>query len=152
MVDYLVIMGYDEHTAGSAEAGSVASLPLVEQGIRDTLSEVPASQVINAVPFYTRGWTSWFGEERPESEAFGMDGADEFVKLHEIYLSWDSSVGQKTGTAVTDEARYSIWLEDEQSLEEKLKLIRKYNLAGVAAWRLGFERNDVWEIIGTYMN
>ena len=152
MVDYLVIMGYDEHTAGSAEAGSVASLPSVEQGIRDTLSEVPASQVINAVPFYTRGWTSWFGEERPESEAFGMDGADEFVKLLEIYLSWDSSVGQKTGTVVTDEARYSIWLEDEQSLEEKLKLIRKYNLAGVAAWRLGFERNDVWEIIGTYMN
>ena len=151
-VDYLVIMGYDEHTAGSAEAGSVASLPFVEQGIQDTLAEVPASQVINAVPFYTRAWVSWFGSERPESEALGMNAADDFVKAHDIYLSWDSSVGQKTGTAVTDEARYSIWMEDEQSLEEKLKLIKKYDLAGFAAWRLGFERDDVWEIISRYMN
>ena len=151
-VDYIVIMGYDEHTNGSAEAGSVASLPFVEKGIQDTLAEVPASQVINAIPFYTRGWTSWFGDERPDSEALGMNDADNFAETHGIYLSWDSSIGQRSGTAVTDEARYSIWMEDEQSLEEKMKLIRKYNLAGVGAWRLGFERDGVWQIINSYMS
>ena len=41
VVDYVIIMGYDEHYVGS-EAGSVASLPWVEQGIQDTLAEVPA--------------------------------------------------------------------------------------------------------------
>lgn len=150
-VDYIVIMGYDEHVNGSAEAGSVASLPFVEKGIQDTLAEVPASQVINALPFYTRGWTSWFGQERPDSEALGMNDADNFAVDHGIYLSWDSSMGQRSGTAVTDDARYSIWMEDEQAVEEKMKLIRKYNLAGVGAWRLGFERDGVWDIIDRYM-
>lgn len=151
-VDYIVIMGYDEHVNGSAEAGSVASLPYVEKGIQDTLAEVPASQVINAIPFYTRGWTSLFGQERPDSEAFGMNEADTFAETHGIYLSWDPSVGQRAGTAVTDAARYSIWMEDEQSVEEKMKLIVKYKLAGVGAWRLGFERDSVWPVINSYMN
>ena len=37
--DYVVIMGYDEHYAGSEEAGSVASIGYVQQGIEKTLSE-----------------------------------------------------------------------------------------------------------------
>src|SRR5574344_997482 len=54
--DYVIIMGYDEHTSGSEEAGSVASIDFVMQGIEDTLKDVPANKVINAVPFYTRVW------------------------------------------------------------------------------------------------
>ena len=61
VVDYVVIMGYDEHYVGSEEAGSVASLPWVEQGIQDTLAEVPAERVINAMPFYTRLWKTEAG-------------------------------------------------------------------------------------------
>ena len=70
VVDYVIIMGYDEHYSGS-DAGSVASLPWVEQGIQDTLEEVPADRVINAVPFYTRLWKTTGGAVT--SEAIGMD-------------------------------------------------------------------------------
>lgn len=150
-VDYIIIMGYDEHTASSEEAGSVASLPFVEQGIADTLAEVPAEQVINAVPFYTRGWVETFGSTVPESQTLSMDEADVFVTEHGIETYWDASVGQNVGSVETGDARYSIWLEDEQSIAEKMKLIQKYDLAGVAEWRLGFERSTVWEIIAQYM-
>lgn len=150
-VDYIIIMGYDEHTASSEEAGSVASLPFVEQGIADTLAEVPAEQVINAVPFYTRGWVETFGSTVPESQTLSMDEADAFVTEHGIETYWDASVGQNVGSVETGDARYSIWLEDEQSIAEKMKLIQKYDLAGVAEWRLGFERSTVWEIIVQYM-
>ena len=150
-VDYIVIMGYDEHTRSSDEAGSVASLPFVEQGILDTLAEVPAEQVVNGIPFYSRGWTQRFGESRPSCEAMGMEGADEFVKTYGINLQWDSTVGQNVGSVEDEEARYSIWVEDEKSVEEKMKLVRSYHLAGAAFWRLGFERADVWDVIGTYM-
>ena len=37
VADYVIIMGYDEHTEGSEKAGSVASLPFVEKGITQTL-------------------------------------------------------------------------------------------------------------------
>ncbi|MCC6094589.1 MAG: glycosyl hydrolase family 18 [Eubacterium sp.] len=150
-VDYLIIMGYDEHYAGSDEAGSVASLPFVKQGIEDTLAEVSADQVIDAIPFYTRGWTTVSGE-KPSSEAFGMDEADEWVKSIGIQTSWDSKTGQYTGSVTDGDETYSIWLEDEKSIEEKMKLIAKENIAGVAAWRLGYERSDVWKIIEQYLN
>ena len=149
--DYLIIMGYDEHTASSEEIGSVASLPFVEQGITDTLEEVPASQVINAIPFYTRGWIETFGNAVPESQALGMDAADSFVAEYGIETAWDASVGQKTGSAEDGKARYSIWLEDEESIAEKMKLIVQYDLAGVAAWRLGLERSSAWDVINSYL-
>lgn len=71
-MDYIVIMGYDEHYAGS-DAGSVASLPFVEDGISRAVSMVPSEQVINAVPFYTRIWTENAGETK--SRAVGMQAA-----------------------------------------------------------------------------
>lgn len=150
--DYIVIMGYDEHTSSSEEAGPVASISYVKQGIEDTLAEVSKDQVINAVPFYTRGWTEVFGNSVPQSETLGMDEADQFVEEHGIELSFDSDVGENCGTAETDDARYSIWLEDEQALEEKMKLIQEYDLAGCAAWRLGYERSSVWSIMKSYLN
>ena len=150
-VDYIVLMGYDEHTVGSEEAGSVASLPFVEQGITDALTEVPANQLINGIPFYTRGWTTVYGEERPQSEAMGMNAADSWAEAHGISLHWDSDAGQNVGSSDGETERYSIWMEDEKSIEEKMKLIERYELAGVACWRLGLERNAIWEIINKHL-
>ena len=150
-VDYIVLMGYDEHTVGSEEAGSVASLPFVVQGIEDALTEVPAEQLINGIPFYTRGWTTVYGEERPQSEAMGMNAADSWADAHGISLHWDSDAGQNVGSSDSETERYSIWMEDEKSIEEKMKLIEKYDLAGAAFWRLGLERRAIWEIVGKHL-
>lgn len=149
-VDYMIMMGYDEHYAGSEEAGSVASLPFVEEGIQTLLTEVPAEKVICAVPFYTRLWTETFGQVGVTSEVLGMDGADQYAAQMGMTKTWDASVGQNVAVAETETARYTIWMEDEQSLEEKLKLIPKYGLAGAAEWKLGFERATVWDIIAAY--
>lgn len=40
-----------------------------------------------------------------------------------------------------------IWLEDSKSIAEKVKLIPKYKLAGVAEWKLGFENSGIWSVI-----
>lgn len=149
-IDYMIMMGYDEHYSGSEEAGSVASLPFVETGIQDLLKAVPAEKVICAVPFYTRLWTETFGQTAVTSEVLGMDGADQYVAQLGMTKTWDASVGQNVAVAETDTARYTIWMEDEQSLEEKMKLIPKYSLAGAAEWKLGFERATVWDIIARY--
>ena len=151
IVDYVIIMGYDEHYGGGEEAGSVSSLPFVESGIKRMLEEVPASKVINAIPFYTRVWTETYGQEMPTSEVLGMDGADRYIQEHGMTKEWDPSVGQNVAASEDENARYTIWLEDEQSIEEKMKVIQSYGLAGVAEWRLGLERSSVWEIIGRYL-
>lgn len=145
VVDYVIIMGYDEHYVGSAEAGSVASLPWVEKGVQDTLAEVPAERTILAIPFYTRLWKTTGGALT--SEAIGMDQAQQVISENNVQTVWDGSVGQNYGTYETQDSTYQIWLEDAQSIAEKVKLIPKYELAGVAQWKLGFENSSIWQVI-----
>ena len=145
VVDYVIIMGYDEHYVGS-DAGSVASLPWVEQGVKDTLAEVPAKRTILAIPFYTRLWKTTDGGALT-SEAIGMDQAQQVISENGAETYWDKTTSQNYGTYEGDGATYQIWLEDAQSVAEKVKLISKYELAGVAEWKLGFENSGIWSVI-----
>lgn len=149
VVDYVIVMGYDEHYVGS-EAGSVASLPWVEQGIQGTLAEVPAERVINAVPFYTRLWRTTGGNVT--SEAIGMDQAQQVISENNVETYWDKTTSQNYGKYDIDNSTYQIWIEDSQSIAEKVKLVSKYNLAGVSAWKLGFENSGIWQVISDNLN
>ena len=169
MADYVIIMGYDEHFAGSYEAGSVASYNYVKEGIEETLRDVPADKVINAVPFYTRLWneTPKTDEERAEeqgteaanysmkvtSEALGMEEAAQRVSEAGATVTWDDTAKQNYAEWQGDnDSTYRIWLEDASSLEVKLGLMKDNNLAGTAAWKLGFETSDIWDLIQKYVN
>lgn len=152
VVDYVIIMGYDEHYKGSEEAGSVASLGFVRAGIEETLKDVPKEKVINGIPFYTRVWREPFGSSNITSEILGMNGADAYIAEHNMTTHWDANVGQTVAEVEDDEALYRIWVEDEQSIEQKMILISEHDLAGVAAWKLGFERSSVWPIIEKHLN
>ena len=57
VVDYIILMGYDEHGYGGGRtAGPVASYDFVREGIEMALRQVPADMLINALPFYSRLW------------------------------------------------------------------------------------------------
>ncbi|MBQ8305883.1 MAG: glycosyl hydrolase family 18 [Blautia sp.] len=145
VVDYVIIMGYDEHYAGSEGAGSVASLPWVEKGIQDTLEAVPAERVINAMPFYTRVWKTLAGTL--STEAIGMQEALDLVAKNKAETYWDTNVCQNVASYESEGAEYQIWLEDDRSLAEKTGLAANYGLAGVASWKLGLEADSVWQVI-----
>ena len=167
VADYVIIMGYDEHYAGSYESGSVASYDFVEEGIQKTLEQVPKEKVINAIPFYTRLWketpkseSELAAEEgteaamypvKVESSTCGMQEAANIVQQAGASARWDDSTRQNYAKWDADGATYKIWLEDAASVEEKLKLVKQYELAGVAAWKLGLETPDVWDVIERYV-
>lgn len=150
VADYVVIMGYDEHYAGSPEAGSVASIDFVEDGIRQTVEQVPANKIINAIPFYTRIWETNGSEV--SSQAVGMDTAEEYVRAHDIEVNWDEETCQNYGEYTNGGILYQVWLEDEKSIEVKLNVMENYGIAGVASWRLGFEKPEVWDVMEAYLN
>ena len=163
----MILMGYDEHYAGSETAGSVASINWVREGIELALEQVPAEKLINAVPFYTRLW-----EERPlteeeeaelpatdtsvhvkvSSRAYGMDAIDEVLADNGAEKTWDETSGQYYAEYTADGNTYKVWLEEEESIALKASLIKEYNLAGISAWKLGFERQDIWDVILRYVN
>lgn len=144
VADYVIIMGYDEHYSGG-DPGPTASLPFVEGGIVDTLAEVPAEKVINAVPFYTRRWEEEAGTVN--STALGLEAARKWVEENDVSLYWQDELGLYYGELTTENGVQTIWLEDERSLELKMGLIREYGLAGVAGWKLGLDTEEIWSII-----
>ncbi len=208
VADYVVIMGYDEHYAGSEEAGSVSSYDWVRDGIEETLKEVPADKIISGIPFFTRLWKETpkgadTGEDTGEgeegetadeggwetdeaeaaddtvdanaeeaaetdesagaeeaaastvdvsSEAMGMDTAAATVEAAGAEITWDDVARQDYATWTEGDATYKIWLENANSIEPKLQLMKDNNLAGSAAWALGQESSDIWQLIVQYTN
>ena len=150
VADYVIIMGYDEHYKGSDEAGSVASIDFVEKGITKTLEQVPADKVINAIPFYTRIWDTTGTEV--ESQAVGMEIAQQYIADHDITPVWDEETCQNYGEYQSDGTLHQVWLEDAESIRVKLNVMNNYGIAGVAEWQLGFETADVWDVIAEYMD
>lgn len=154
IVDYVIVMGYDEHYNGSEEAGSVASLEFVTNGIINTLAEgVPAEKLINALPFYTRMWEEYTDENGNyvlNSRAYSMQAAFDRVEELGLAANWSDNMAQYVAEGDVEGHHYSVWLEDEKSIEEKMKVVQQYGLAGVAGWSLGSELPEVWEVIKRY--
>lgn len=148
-VDYVVIMAYDEHYGSSQEAGSVASLGWVNEGVRATLNEVPAEQVVLGIPFYCRVWEI-DSSNQVSSKAYGISGIKSYIKSNDLTTSWDESAGQYYAEHVKDNSTFKVWVEDETSIEEKLKVMDSYNLAGAAYWKLGFDNDGIWNVIAKY--
>lgn len=153
MADYVIIMGYDEHWAGSEEAGSVASLGYVEEGIQKMVQEVPAEKVINAVPLYTRIWTTT-PDGKVSSQAVGIKTASDYLAKNGVVYEWDDAVGQNYAEFETKDGLCQVWLEDEQSIGAKVSLMKHYGLGGIAAWKLGFDdgRENIWSVIADFLN
>lgn len=168
VVDYVVIMSYDEHYGGSLEAGSVSSITYVEEAVEEMLTMVPAEKIINAIPFYTRLWASTpkTDEEIEEdmgtdaeaydmnvtSSTYGMENALSVIEQAGATYTWDETTQQNYATWTVDDTIYEIWLEDAESIAAKLEVMSSNNLAGTAAWKLGFEDSSIWNIIQKYVN
>jgi len=133
LADYVVVMAYDEHYAGSPVAGSVSSLSWVERAVEATMEEVPAEKLVVALPFYTRLWKESIGEDgliRLSSEACSMNAGLNLLAQNGVEPEWDPETGQYYGRWEAGGLRYHIWLEEERSLTEKLDRISDYEGLG----------------------
>ena len=148
--DYIVCMCYDEHTSGSETAGSVSSLPFVQKGIRDTLKEVPPEQTVIALPFFTRLWKV-NENAAPASSAMGMGEAAAWLSENAANVVWDEETGQNYAEAKGVDGTSKIWIEDAQSISEKMKEVMAAGCAGVAEWKLGLETQDIWQVISEHL-
>ncbi|HHX23481.1 MAG TPA: glycoside hydrolase [Thermoanaerobacterales bacterium] len=150
VVDYIMLMAYDEHWATSPVSGSVASIGWVENSIVTLLEDVPPQKVILGLPFYTREW-----EETPNengdyivtSRALSMAQVKQILETNKAQPIWDEKTGQNFAFYKKGDSIFKIWLEDEQSIKLKAELVKKYNLAGTAAWRKGFEEPEIWDVL-----
>ena len=149
--DYVIVMGYDEHYAGSDLVGSVASMNFEITGIQNMLTEVPKEKLISGIPFYSRLWytqTNEDGTSQVTSEAVSMARADEILAAAGVSPAYDESTGQQYAEWTDEQGRLcQIWLEDEDSVAARAALVGEYDLGGIAEWVLGNQKDSVWEAI-----
>ena len=165
--DYVIIMAYDEHYSGSEDIGSVSSIGFVRNGVTDTLKEVPPEQTIVALPFYSRIWEmtpkDGSGEDvESASENYvpytftcteeGMQTTEDICTANGAEPVWSDEDGQYVAEYASEDKTFKVWIENETSLEEKLKVFKEHELAGVAYWKLGLERPSAWDTIIKYVN
>ncbi|EAM1016507.1 glycosyl hydrolase, partial [Salmonella enterica] len=143
--------------AASPKAGSVASLPWTENGLKGVLEEVPAEKLLLGVPFYTRLWTEAKqadGKVKVSSRALYMSGAKKWIEERKLTPKLDEASGQNyvEYKDPKDGNTYKMWIEDTVSMKKRVELVEKYNLAGIAAWRRGFEEPEIWDAIQEGLN
>jgi spore germination protein YaaH len=149
LVDYLIVMAYDEHYGAASGAGSVASLPWVEQNLQKLLTEVPNDRLILGVPLYARLWKEQQnaeGKTEITAKALAMDKVTAWLTEKGLKPTYDQKSGQNYAEYYnTDElATYKIWIEDELSLTKRADLAAKYHLAGIGTWSRYFGDQTAW--------
>ncbi|WP_256710502.1 glycosyl hydrolase family 18 protein [Paenibacillus sp. FSL H8-0548] len=150
IVDYMMVMAYDEHWASSPKSGSVASLPWTESSIVRILQEdgVPSSKLIMSMPLYTRIWTEKkdeTGKVTVSSKAVGMERVKEIISTKKLTPVFDAAAGQNYVEYTEDGALLRIWIEDDLSLKARIAIVRKYDLAGIATWQRAFQTPSIWK-------
>jgi spore germination protein YaaH len=147
-VDYIMIMAYDQYWSGSAKPGSVSGLDWTEQGIIDYLSYgIPRSKLFLGVPFYVREWKVDASGNVLGSRTVLMKDIPALLNEVEEKAVYDPAFGQTKVTYVKDGQTYMFWMETEQTIKARIELAKKYDLAGVAVWRLGYEPADLWTMM-----
>ena len=146
VADYIVFMAYDQNGAYSSKEGTTAGYNWVETNLNKFIKreEIPSNKIVLGMPFYTRLWKEENGNIT--SKTVNMKNIDTVIPS-DIQRIWDDTLKQNYVEYTQDSAVYKMWIEDEMSIKEKVGLVRKYNLAGVASWEKDREKNTIWAVI-----
>lgn len=130
----------------------MSAIPWTEWTIEKTLEEVPKEKLVLGIPFYTRLWkeTKEGASVTVSQKAMGMESAEQWFLSEKVTPVLQTETGLRYAEKTSGSVTYRMWLEDEDSVRRRLDLARAYDLAGVAAWRRGFERKSVWNVISDY--
>lgn len=146
VADYIVMMGYEEHWATSPIAGSVASIPWTKQGVELLMNEVPSHKIVLGVPFYTREWVTNLTTKKVIGIDRTMTEVKQIVSSKGLKKIWDINTQQNYVEYTANGEKHQIWLEDKQSIQLRIDLANQYQLGGVAAWYIGSETTDIWDV------
>ena len=145
-VDYVIIMAYDQFYSGSASPGPVSGLGWAEQGVEEFLSYgIPRSKLMLGVPFYIRLWEVDANGKLLSNRAVFMSQAEALLKdATELSVASDPQYGLDKVQFAKDGKRYVFWMENVATALKRVDIAKKHDLAGIAAWRLGYEPAELW--------
>lgn len=151
VADYIVFMAYDEYGISSTKPGTTAGYDWVKLNLNKFLKteEIEPDKIILAVPFYTRVWTT-SSDGNTTSKTIAMKNIDTVIP-DGVEKKWNDDLKQNYVEYSDGDDKKQIWIEDLDSLKEKISLINENNLAGIGSWQKGMEDEAVWKMINKEM-
>lgn len=137
LADSVTLMAYDEHSS-SDPPGPVAGLPWVEACLQQTLKYVPRKKTFLGIPLYYRQWNGKVVSEGTYGDALKL------ATMWGAKIEMDAEQREKTFHFEEGQDSHVVWLQDAESLRERVALVKKYGLPGFSAWRLGQEDPAAW--------
>lgn len=138
-LDLAVLMTYDQHYAGGP-AGPVAAQPWVESVLTYALRYFSPQKLVMGIAAYGYVWDDRSGR------ALNYNGIQTLINKHRVVPKWHEEYRVPYFTFTEAGVKHEVWYENRRSTAAKLELVNKYNLRGVAIWRLGYEDPGIWEI------
>ena len=157
IVDFLVIMTYDEFWASSPVSGPVASYDWMLKHMTELTEVVSSDKLVLGIPLYTRVWREYPREDianqyRTKSSAIGMASQNALIEKYELKPIWDETDRLYYATFFEEDAQVKMWIENAETISAKLDIVNNLNLKGAATWRRGFETEDIWPIFDKILN
>ncbi|MBM7855921.1 spore germination protein YaaH [Desulfohalotomaculum tongense] len=140
LVDYVVLMTYDEHWFGGVP-GPVASLPWVERVVNYAAGQIPRDKILLGVAAYGYNWSS--AADRASTVIWRS--ADRLARYGSI--KWHDYYKSPYIKYLENDAAHEAWFENKYSLAFKLDLVNRHKLAGISIWRLGYEDDTFWQTV-----
>lgn len=144
LVDYVILMTYDEHGSWS-KPGPVASLPWVEDVIKFATGKMPSKKILMGVPAYGNEWSGSTLETLVWTNTLIWKNINKLTQYGAV--QWHDTYSAPYIIYNKNNLRHEAWFENRFSLNIKLNLIDKYNLTGIALWKLGLEDDTFWQTI-----
>jgi spore germination protein YaaH len=148
IVDYICIMAYDQYYRGSTSAGSVSGIPWSDGGIQEFLSYgIPRDKIILGIPYYVREWQLDAKGALVGNRTVLMKDLPALLASKTTKQTWDTEFGQYRVEYQENGFTYVIWVEDQTTVTARMDIAKKYDIAGVAAWRLGYDTKELWTTV-----
>ena len=153
VADYIVFMAYDQYGTSSNKSGTTAGYNWVELSLNKFLKteEIESQKIILAIPLYTRLWTEDSSGNVIKQSTVTIKNIESVIPSN-VEKQWNDDLKQYYVEYQDGSYTKKMWIEDENSLKEKISLITKNNLGGVASWEKGMETDNFWTFLKQEIN
>lgn len=150
-VDYIILMAYDQYGSSSKKAGSVASYAWVENNVKKMVERdgIDSRKLVLGIPLYSRKWQVKNGKV-VSSSVVTMKYLDKYINSENT--TWLDEDKQYYYEYVNGNNYTVMWMDEKESIIQKLSLIEEYDLGGSAYWMLGYENDSFWKDISEFIN
>lgn len=147
VVDYTLLMGYDEHD-NTGEPGSIASQSWFEENLDKRMRELSPNRTIIGIGNYGYDWS-----EGHPGDAMTFEDAAVAARDSQAQIVFDDETNNPHFSYMEDDnTKHDVWFLDAVTVYNQVHAADVYEPAGYALWKLGSEDPSTWSVLGRGYN